>query len=167
MSSVKSENATGNQSSGAGFFEQHKERQNWMGLLARTSKPTLEGAWEKLSEKPEYGLLKAPETGMVMVRARAGGEGARFNMGEMTVTRCVVRTADGRMGQSYVAGRDHRHAELAALFDAILQDPEWHPAVKRDLLDPAENALRSRREEDARKVAATKVDFFTMVRGDD
>lgn len=167
MSSVKFDNGPQEQETGTVFFEQHKDRQKWMGLLARTPKATLESAWEKLAEKPQYGLLKAPETGMVMVRARAGGEGGRFNMGEMTVTRCVVRTADGRMGQSYVAGRDHRHAELAALFDAILQNPEWRPSVKRDLLEPAENEIRARREEDARKVAATKVDFFTMVRGDD
>ena len=167
MSSVKSQNETRNSTNGSGFFDQHKDRQVWMGLLARTPKATLEGAWETLSDKPEYGVLRAPETGMVMVRGRAGGEGSRFNLGEMSVTRCVVRTADGRMGQSYVAGRDHRHAELAALFDAMLQDPERRPLLKRDVLDPAHNILREKREQDARKVATTKVDFFTMVRGDD
>jgi len=66
-----------------------------------------------------------------------------------------------------VAGRDHRHAELAALFDAMLQDPQLRPLMKRDVLDPAEQSLREKREKDARKVATTKVDFFTMVRGDD
>jgi len=167
MSSVKSQNETGSQTSGKGFFDQHKDRQAWMGLLARTPKATLEGAWATLSDKPEYGILRAPETGMVMVRGRAGGEGSRFNLGEMSVTRCVVRTTDGRMGQSYVAGRDHRHAELAALFDAMLQDPDLRPLLKRDVLDPVEKDLREKREQDARKVAATKVDFFTMVRGDD
>jgi len=167
MSSVKSQNETGEQTSATGFFDQHKDRQTWMGLLARTPKATLEGAWQALPEKPEYGVLRAPETGMVMVRGRAGGEGGRFNLGEMSVTRCVVRTTDGRMGQSYVAGRDHRHAELAALFDAMLQDPEHRPLLKRDLLDPAEKDLREKREQDVRKVATTKVDFFTMVRGDD
>jgi len=167
MPPVKSQNETGERTSGLGFFDQHKDRQAWMGLLARTPKETLEGAWKMLADKPEYGLLRAPETGMVMVRARAGGEGGRFNLGEMSVTRCVVRTTDGRMGQSYVAGRDHRHAELAALFDAMLQDPERRPILKSDLLDPAENSLRQKREQDSRKVATTKVDFFTMVRGDD
>ncbi len=167
MSSVKSQNKTGSSTRGAGFFDQHKDRQAWMGLLARTPKAMLEAAWERLSDKPEYGVLRAPETGMVMVRGRAGGEGSRFNLGEMSVTRCVVRTTDGRMGQSYVAGRDHRHAELAALFDAMLQDPQLRPLLKRDVLDPAEQSLREKREKDARKVAATKVDFFTMVRGDD
>jgi len=167
MSSVKSQNETGNSTSGVGFFDQHKDRQAWMGLLARTPKAMLEESWERLSDKPEYGVLRAPETGMVMVRGRAGGEGSRFNLGEMSVTRCVVRTADGRMGQSYVAGRDHRHAELAALFDAMLQDPQLRPLLKRDVLEPAEQSLREKREKDARKVATTKVDFFTMVRGDD
>ncbi|HEY9081682.1 phosphonate C-P lyase system protein PhnG [Magnetovibrio sp.] len=167
MSSVKSRNQSGDQSSGAGFFDQHKDRQAWMGVLARTPKATLESFWQELADRPEYGVLRAPETGMVMVRGRAGGEGARFNLGEMTVTRCVVRTTDGRMGQSYVAGRDHRHAELAALFDALLQDPERRALLKRELIEPAENDLRDKRAQDARKVATTKVDFFTMVRGDD
>lgn len=167
MTSVKTQNKSRNSTHGSGFFDQHKDRQAWMGLLARTPKAILEGAWETLSDKPEYGVLRAPETGMVMVRGRAGGEGGRFNLGEMSVTRCVVRTADGRMGQSYVAGRDHRRAELAALFDAMLQNPQRHAVLKRDVLDPAQQSLRQKRDQEARKVAATKVDFFTMVRGDD
>lgn len=164
MSSVK---PPGSQQQQPGFFDQNKDRRAWMGLLARASKTTLEQAWQDLSERPEYGMLRAPETGMVMVRARAGGEGGRFNLGEMTVTRCVVRTADGRMGQSYVAGRDHRHAELAALFDALMQNPERRDQLNRDLLEPVRAAIEEKRTENTRKAAATKVDFFTMVRGED
>ncbi len=164
MSSVKSPCSQQQQ---PGFFDQNKDRQAWMGLLARASKTTLEQVWQDLSERPEYGMLRAPETGMVMVRARAGGEGGRFNLGEMTVTRCVVRTADGRMGQSYVAGRDHRHAELVALFDALLQNPERRDQLNRDLLEPVRAAIEEKRTQNTRKAAATKVDFFTMVRGED
>lgn len=143
------------------------ERQAWMGLLAKTPKAAMEATWDDLVDKPDYALLRAPETGMVMVRARAGGEGGQFNLGEMSVTRCVVRMANGRMGQSYVAGRDHRHAELAALFDALMQDPMRRADVQRELLDPVAEQREAERQEKARKVAATKVDFFTMVRGDD
>ena len=39
---------------------------------------------------PDYVALRAPETGLVMVRGRIGGTGAPFNVGEMTVTRCSV-----------------------------------------------------------------------------
>lgn len=144
-----------------------KDRQTWMGLLARADKQTLETVWADLNNKPEFSLLRAPETGMVMVRARAGGEGARFNMGEMSVTRCVVRTEDGRMGHSYVAGRDRRHAELAAVFDALMQDPDRRESLEADLLNPTRDALNAKYEQRAAKAAATKVDFFTMVRGDD
>ena len=38
--------------------------------------------------------------------AAAGGGGAAFNLGEMTVTRCTVRTETGFVGHAYVAGRE-------------------------------------------------------------
>lgn len=167
MSSETPHNDTGQHKADLGFFDQNKDRQSWMGLLARAPKDKLESTWLALGDKPEYGMLRAPETGMVMVRARAGGEGARFNMGEMSVTRCVVRTQSGHMGHAYVAGRDHRHAELAAVFDALLQDPARHAALKGELLDTVQDNIQAKRSQDARKVASTKVDFFTMVRGDD
>ncbi|GAB4376283.1 MAG: hypothetical protein Kow00121_23160 [Elainellaceae cyanobacterium] len=72
-----------------------------------------------------------------MVQGRTGGAGQPFYLGEMTITRCVVRleTPDLEeaiasqfpegviVGFGYVAGRSHRHAELAALCDALLQHP--------------------------------------------
>ena len=70
-----------------------------------------------------YRVLRGPEAGLVMVRGRAGGGGAPFNLGEMTATRCTVRTEAGFVGHAYVAGRNERQAELAALADALLQDP--------------------------------------------
>ncbi len=93
-----------------------------MGVLARAARDELEAAWETLEPRPAYDRLRPPETGMVMTRGRAGGTGRRFNLGEMTVTRCALRLDSGEMGIAYVAGRDRRHAELAALFDALMQD---------------------------------------------
>lgn len=151
----------------ATFDEPTQARREWMGLLARAGRETLERVWKDLEDKPGYTLLRAPETGMVMVRARAGGEGQQFNLGEMTVTRCVVRTHTGGLGYAYVAGRDDRHAELAALFDALLQDEEKARSLTPRLLDPVRDALEGRRRETAQKAAATRVDFFTLVRGDD
>lgn len=142
-------------------------RQTWMGLLARAQTEVLEKAWSAMDIKPEYAVLRSPETGMVMVRARAGGNGGRFNFGEMTVTRCVVRMPDGKLGHAYVAGRNKRHATLAAVFDALMQDPENHDRLNADLISPIRQSLSESQSERARKVAATRVDFFTMVRGDD
>ena len=95
-------------------------RQRWMGVLARARREELDAHADALRDA-DYHLLRAAETGMTLVRGRMGGTGSPFNLGEMTVTRCVVRLGDGRTGYSYVAGRDKRHAELAALADAHLQ----------------------------------------------
>lgn len=104
---------------------------------------------------------------MVMVRGRAGGTGRRFNLGEATVTRCTVQLADGTRGVGYVAGRKPRHAELVAAFDTLFQDAEWRAARGERLLADLEAEQRRRRAEIATKVAATRVEFFTMVRGDE
>ncbi|MCC7417156.1 MAG: phosphonate C-P lyase system protein PhnG [Acidobacteria bacterium] len=137
-----------------------------MAALARTERTSLEDAWSGLAAAPGYAHLRAPEIGMVMVRGRTGGTGRRFNLGEMTVTRCVVRLADGRLGFGYVAGRDRRHAELAALFDALLQDESSRPELMERVILPAEAAIRRAEDVAREKAAATRVQFFTMVRGE-
>ncbi len=137
-----------------------------MGILGRAGRDELERAWRSLADKPAYVALRAPETGMVMVRGRAGGTGAPFCLGEMTVTRCAVETADGRVGVSYLAGRDPRRAEIAAVLDALLQDPTRRPTLLRAIIEPLAASQADVRQARRAKVAATKVDFFTMVRGD-
>ena len=99
------------------------KRARWISLLARAEPAELDNALKSLEETPGYDLLRPPECGLVMVRGRAGGTGAPFNLGEMTVTRCAVALDTGETGFGYVAGRAQRHAELAALFDALLQEP--------------------------------------------
>jgi len=141
-------------------------RRRWMGVLGRASGDDLERAWRSLADKPAYVAVRAPETGMVMVRGRAGGTGAPFCLGEMTVTRCAVETADGRVGVSYLAGRDPRRAEIAAALDALLQDPARRATLLREVIDPLAAGQADARRARRAKVAATKVDFFTMVRGD-
>ncbi|MGE0718430.1 MAG: phosphonate C-P lyase system protein PhnG [Alphaproteobacteria bacterium] len=137
-----------------------------MAALARAPVAHLEAAWSALADAPSFALLRAPEVGMVMVRGRSGGTGPRFNLGEMTVTRCVVRLDDGRLGFGYVAGRDRRHAELAAAFDALLQDPVMRPALMDSVVMPAEAAATRAARDVREKAAATRVQFFTMVRGE-
>ncbi len=137
-------------------------RQRWMATLARASRAEIEAL---LGAPPQHELLKAPETGTVMLEGRAGGAGQRFNLGEATVTRCVVRLAGGRMGFSYALGRDGRKARLAALLDARLQDEAEDSALHQGIAALARGQAAAR-ELASRKAAATKVDFFTMVRGE-
>lgn len=142
-------------------------RKAWMGVLARAELEALESAYAALSPMPRHAMLRGPETGLVMVQARANGTGQKFNAGEMTVTRCSVRLPAGTVGHAYVAGRSRRHAELAAIFDALLQDPDRTEDVFRTVIAPLREARDVKRATAGRKTAATKVDFFTMVRGED
>lgn len=137
-------------------------RQTWLGLLARAPLDILE-AWAA-GGVPPHTWLRRPETGLVMLRGRAGGTGARFNFGEMTVTRCALRIASGEAGIAYVQGRSQRHAELAALADGMLQARARAPAVQRDLIAPLQAQLAQRRHRERARAQATRVEFFTLVR---
>lgn len=140
----------------------HGPRRRWMGVLARASAVEIERHLAALPPPPPHIRLRGPETGLVMVRGRAGGDGAPFNIGEMTVTRCAVRLPDGRVGHAYVAGRDARQAELAALLDALLLDEGARPAIEAAVIAPLAAAQAARRAEEARRAAATRVQFLTM-----
>jgi len=146
-------------------------RQRWISVLAKATPGELEAAWEDLADKPDYDWLRRPEVGMVMVRARTGGTGGQFNLGQMTVTRCALRLTGGAAGSGcvglgYVQGRSKRHAELAAVFDALLQDDARRAALERAVVAPLEAAQAGRRCDRSRKANATKVNFFTLVRGE-
>jgi alpha-D-ribose 1-methylphosphonate 5-triphosphate synthase subunit PhnG len=112
-------------------------------------------------------LLRGPETGLVTVRGRIGGGGAPFNTGEATVTRATVRLPSGQIGHAYALGRDKEKVRLAAILDASWCDEETRAAVEEKVVAPL---LRMQIAADAKRraeTAATKVDFFTMVRGED
>ncbi len=137
-------------------------RQRWMAVLARAGATDISARLADCPPLPAYRRLRGPEAGLVMVQGRQGGGGPAFNLGEMTVTRCTVRTECGWTGHAYVAGRDARQAELAAVLDALLQDPARRDGLTRLVIDPLAAAQRERRERKARKAAATKVQFFTL-----
>lgn len=137
-------------------------RQRWMGVLARASHADLSACLPGIPALPDHVRLRGPESGLVMARGRAGGAGAAFNLGEMSVTRCTVRDVDGRIGHAYVSGRDGQQSELAARLDAVLQDPAWHEQVEAAVIAPLAEAQDARRAADARKAAATRVQFFTL-----
>jgi len=139
-------------------------RQTWMGLLARAAPDRLAAL---LPELPDHTLLRAPEIGAVMVRGRIGGTAAPFNLGEMTVTRCVARlTDDPATGHATVQGRNRPHALRAALIDALMQT-DRAPAIRARILTPLAEEEATLRASRAAKAATTRVEFFTLVRGED
>ncbi|MGV8918020.1 MAG: phosphonate C-P lyase system protein PhnG [Pseudomonas sp.] len=140
-------------------------RQQWIGVLAKAHSAEL-SPHEAALRDIDYQLIRAPEIGMTLVRGRMGGTGAPFNVGEMSVTRCVVRLADGRTGYSYLAGRDKHHAELAALADAHLQGSQQAHWLSQ-MIEPLARAQAARRAAKDADTASTKVEFFALVRGED
>lgn len=148
--------------------EETAARRAWMGLLARARPDDLADRLAALigPDLPAHALLRAPEIGAVMVRGRAGATGDAFNLGEMTVTRCALRLEAGAVGHAYVQGRDRDHARRAAIVDALMQT-DRAAEVRAGVLDPLAAEEAERRQARAARAAATKVEFFTMVRGED
>ena len=138
-------------------------RKDWMGLLARARPERLAALFPDL---PDHALLRAPEIGAVMVQGRVGGSGQPFNLGEMAVTRCSVRLSDGAVGHAHVQGRDKAHATRAAVLDALLQTGVA-AALAQSVLTPLRAYEAAARATSAAKAAATRVEFFTLVRGED
>jgi alpha-D-ribose 1-methylphosphonate 5-triphosphate synthase subunit PhnG len=118
-------------------------------------------------DPPGYVELRPVETGLVMLQGRIGGDGAPFNFGEATVTRAAVRIASGEIGFSYVLGRDRDKARLAALCDALWQSEATREALEREVLAPIRGRLEAARARRREEIAASRVDFFTLVRGED
>ena len=144
-----------------------RERKRVTDLLARAARDELDAAWEALPEKPAVQPVRGPETGLVMVRGRIGGGGSPFNLGEVTVTRTTIRLASGKVGHAHALGSDRERSRLAAIFDALWQEPATKDFVERTILAPVAERIRAADAKKADETAATRVDFFTMVRGED
>lgn len=145
---------------------EYPARPAWLAVLARATLAELEAMAPAAGEWPPVQPVRPPEIGMVMLRGRVGGTGNPFNLGEASVVRCAVRLGDGPLGVSYALGRDKRRAELAALFDALLQDPQHHDELQRTVISPLALAQAQARAQQQRDVAGSKVEFFTFVRGE-
>jgi alpha-D-ribose 1-methylphosphonate 5-triphosphate synthase subunit PhnG len=137
-----------------------------MALLAQAQAGEIETGLAAVVDTPRYVELRPVATGLVMVRGRIGGDGAPFNLGEATVTRAAVRMDSGEVGFSYLLGRDHDKARLAAVCDALWQGGR-RDAIERNVLAPIRTRLERERAEKREQAAATRVDFFTLVRGED
>lgn len=143
------------------------DRRDALAILALAAPADLAARWEAFAPQPAHEVVRGPETGLVMVRGRIGGGGAPFNVGEATMTRCVVRLESGEVGFGHVLGRDGEHARLVALLDAAGQHPELAARVREEVIAPLAAAREEAARRDAEEVAATRVDFFTMARGED
>lgn len=137
-------------------------RQRWMAVLARAQLARLTALLADVPALPPHVVLRGPENGLIMLRGRAGGAGSRFNLGEMTVTRCTVRNADGFVGHAYIKGRERPLATLAAALDAALQDPARREDLQAAVITPLAAEQAEARAAIARRAAATRVDFFTL-----
>jgi alpha-D-ribose 1-methylphosphonate 5-triphosphate synthase subunit PhnG len=140
-------------------------RQAAMALCAEAGLSELEAALAALGPVVAATDLRKPELGLVMARGRIGGEGRAFNCGEVTVARAAVRLPTGETGFAYHLGRDLKKARLGAVIDALMQSPRAE-AVER-ALEPISRRLAEERSREERETAATRVNFFTLVRGED
>jgi alpha-D-ribose 1-methylphosphonate 5-triphosphate synthase subunit PhnG len=139
-----------------------------MGVLACMPPLLLADRYAALSDAlPPAAPVRGPEVGLVMLRGRAGGGGSPFNLGEASVVRATVKLGSGEVGHAVVLGRDAEHARRAAHLDAVWQRPEWRQRIEDDVVAPglADEAAATHRR--AEETEATRVDFFTLVRGED
>jgi alpha-D-ribose 1-methylphosphonate 5-triphosphate synthase subunit PhnG len=136
-----------------------------MAVLAHSAANEIAGHLARLA-LPAHEILREPENGLVMVRGRIGGDGAAFNLGEATVSRAAVRLGSGEVGFGYALGRDREKARMIALCDALAQSEAFSSVLEANVLAPLRAAMLARRRQRAAEAAATRVDFYTMVRGE-
>ncbi len=139
-------------------------RKRALDILAAAPTKSLAERWDAFSPKPAHQRLRGPEVGLVMVRGRAGGGGAPFNLGEASVSRASVRIVTGEVGHGYCLGRDSAKAEVIALIDAIWQTDAAR--VDAEIIEPLQKVIENSDQQRREETAATRVDFFTMVWGD-
>jgi alpha-D-ribose 1-methylphosphonate 5-triphosphate synthase subunit PhnG len=140
-------------------------RRSAMAVLAHATAVEIAGRLQAIG-LPPHEALREPEDGLVMVRGRIGGDGAAFNLGEATVSRAAVRLASGEVGFGYTLGRDLDKARLIALCDALVQSDDFAGQVETSVIAPLREVMLAKRTAKAEESAATRVDFYTMVRGE-
>ncbi|SON55315.1 Alpha-D-ribose 1-methylphosphonate 5-triphosphate synthase subunit PhnG [Hartmannibacter diazotrophicus] len=151
----------------SGEVHEQERRKAAMAVLAHASGEDIVRLMATSGLPLDAEMLRGPECGLVTVRGRIGGGGAPFNVGEASVTRATARVASGVVGHAYALGRDKEKARLAAIADALWQEPEHQETLEAKVLAPLRQGLDQARDVKRAETAATKVDFFTMVRGED
>lgn len=88
------------------------------GILARADDRTLERlALSVMENNPDITQIKAPQAGLVMMRARETVGNAGFNLGELLVTECTVTRRDGEIGWGLCLGENRERAFHLAVLD--------------------------------------------------
>ena len=141
------------------------QRKAVMAVLTHSDPAEISGHLEAIA-LPAHENLREPENGLVMVRGRIGGDGAAFNLGEATVSRAAVRLSSGEVGFGYTLGRDGEKARMIALCDAMVQSNQFADIVETKVIAPLRAAISEKRNRKAAEAAATRVDFYTLVRGE-
>ena len=142
-----------------------EKRKSWMSLLATSSQSDLLNLWEQKKIRVNYIWLRTPEIGSIMAQGRMGVTGDKFNIGEVTITRCSLKLNCGTIGHSYVQGRSKKKAEISALCDALMQT-KMSKEINKNIIIPLEKIKKDNKRKILSKAEATKVDFFTLVRGE-
>jgi alpha-D-ribose 1-methylphosphonate 5-triphosphate synthase subunit PhnG len=143
-----------------------RQRQRWLAVLAQAPRAALAVHGQRVLADYRFELLRAPEPGLVMLRARASSSGARFNLAEATVTRCALRYrpagAAASVGVGYVLGRDDERAQWVAALDALLQQPAQQALLLAEVIAPLQAAREQQLAAERARVAASRVQFFTL-----
>ena len=108
-------------------------------------------------------VLDEPREELVMVQARETAQGSLFFLGEALMTSSRVRVGDA-VGLGLVLGSDRFRAYVLAVVDAVFSGAagdawasRWDASLRAELA-----RVEARDQREARRTAATKVDFSTM-----
>lgn len=154
------------QQTSPGRGDLQSRRQAVMAVLAEGTAAEIARLLAHVGPLPVHREIRRAESGLVMLRGRIGGDGAPFNVGEATVSRSAVHLESGEVGFGYVLGRDHDKARLIAFCDALMQRDEFQDRVERLVVAPIKKRVDTARQTKAEQAAATKVEFYTLVRGE-
>jgi alpha-D-ribose 1-methylphosphonate 5-triphosphate synthase subunit PhnG len=146
--------------------ELRSRRQAVMAVLAEGTTAEIARLLAHVGSLPIHREIRKAESGLVMLRGRIGGDGAPFNVGEATVSRSTVHLESGEVGFGYVLGREHDKARLIAFCDALMQRGEFQDRVEQLVVGPIKKRIDAARQVRAEQAAATKVEFYTLVRGE-
>lgn len=144
-----------------------KSRKRRFAILSQAPNKVFANLWSAMGLDPEFEILRGPETGLVSLRGRIGGGGAPFPFGDATATRATVKLKDGRIGHSALLGRNAPRVTIAAVVDALCLNSADEERIEREFIAPLADAISQHDKKMSAQAAATKVDFFTMVRGED
>ena len=143
--------------------ELQEARRDWLATLVSVP------ASEVIAASNEFDfsvvILKGPEVGLLMINGRIHSTGRPFHLGEVSLTKCVLRDDQGLLGYGHIIGRNKQQAKAIALFDLALQ--------RNDSAEAALIRLNAWKEDvaeidamESEAVEETRVDFLTMVRGE-